>query len=237
MSRFLTGTSAMTLAIAFNIPFALLAARFQYPDILRQPAADVLAAFHAGGPELIWIWYAFMLSAMALIPVSIAMAFSRVDWQQRPILAVGAAIAGSLAGLTQAIGLSRWVFAVPMLARMQAGGVGGPAGQAAREVVFDTLNLSSGVAVGEHIGQMLTILWIIFVALEQWRDGTMWSRLTALVGVGAIAGIGFGLGEGLAIGLGLPGDIYSLGTIIGYLAFSLWLMATGLRIAIGRSRS
>ena len=51
----LTGLAAAALAVAFNVPYALLTARFDYPDILRQPAAEVLAAFHAGGPGLVLI--------------------------------------------------------------------------------------------------------------------------------------------------------------------------------------
>ncbi len=39
-ARRMTGVSAITLAIVFNIPYALLAARFNYPDILRQPAGE-----------------------------------------------------------------------------------------------------------------------------------------------------------------------------------------------------
>jgi len=50
----------------------------------------------------------------------------------------------------------------------------------------------------------------------------------------AIVGIGFGLGEGLAIALEVPSDIFSIGTIIGYLAFSAWLVATG-SMLMGRS--
>ena len=35
----------IALAVGFNLPFALLAARLDYPDILRQPVPEVLTAF------------------------------------------------------------------------------------------------------------------------------------------------------------------------------------------------
>ena len=53
MQRTLLGAAALSLAIAFNLPFALLASSFDYPDILRRPAGEVLDAFAAGGAPLI----------------------------------------------------------------------------------------------------------------------------------------------------------------------------------------
>jgi hypothetical protein len=39
----IAGLLLIVVPLAFNAAFALLAARFGYPDILRQPTADVLA--------------------------------------------------------------------------------------------------------------------------------------------------------------------------------------------------
>ena len=49
MDRKIVGGSLIALAVGFNLPFALLAARFDYPDILRRPVAEILTAFQAGG--------------------------------------------------------------------------------------------------------------------------------------------------------------------------------------------
>ena len=98
MQRTLLGAAALLLAIAFNLPFALLAASFDYPDILRRPAGEVLDAFAAGGTQLILIWYAFALSAVGLIFFAPALALTTADWTRRPGLAVAAALMGALAG-------------------------------------------------------------------------------------------------------------------------------------------
>ena len=219
----LTGLAAAALAVAFNVPYALLTARFDYPDILRQPAAEVLAAFHAGGPGLVLIWYAFLLCALALVGLAPALAFAsgRVSG-----LAVTAALLGALAGITQAIGLARWVFAVPVLAASFADPGVDPARAEAIKVSFEVLNLWSGVAIGEHLGQALTAAWIAATVVLHRGAG----RLAAGAGWVAIAGIIFGLGEGLALALGSAGDLFSLGTILGYLAMSVWLVALGLRL-------
>lgn len=41
-----TGLLLIALPLAFNAAFALLAARFDCPDVLRQPSTEVLARFH-----------------------------------------------------------------------------------------------------------------------------------------------------------------------------------------------
>lgn len=230
----LVGLAAIVLSIAFNIPYSLLAANFSYPDILRRPAEMVLAAYTAGGPSLVLTWYAFMLCAMALIPFAIIHAFATPGAGNRPATANGAAIFGALAGLTQAIGLSRWVFVVPTLAAVHADPSATPIAKAAATAIFDMLNAWGGVAIGEHLGQMLTIFWVLFAALPQARSPRIIDRIATVFAAATIFGIGFGLGEGLALALGTAGDIFSLGTITGYLAFSGWLFTAGLGLILNR---
>ena len=45
----LAGVFLIAVPVAFNAAFALLAARFDYPDILRRPTGEVLSRFQAGG--------------------------------------------------------------------------------------------------------------------------------------------------------------------------------------------
>jgi hypothetical protein len=60
----------------------------------------------------------------------------------------------------QAVGLSRWIFVVPGMARQHADAATSEAGRLALETNFDMLNLWAGVAIGEHTGQILTCLWV-----------------------------------------------------------------------------
>lgn len=227
MQRTLLGAAALILPIAFNLPFALLAATFDYPDILRRPAGEVLDAFAAGGAPLILIWYAFALSAVGLIFFAPVLALTTADWTRRPGLAVGAALLGALAGLAQAIGLFRWVFAVPALATLHAAPATDAATRASLETAFSLLNGWGGVAIGEHLGQILTLAWVILAALQALSNRQRLARPAAAVAALAVAGIGFGLGEGLSIALGHDAPLLALATVAGYLAFSLWLLITG----------
>ncbi len=47
--RKVTGLLFIVGAILVNIPYSMLITNFDYPDILREPAATVLTQFQAGG--------------------------------------------------------------------------------------------------------------------------------------------------------------------------------------------
>ena len=222
--RPLVGLSAIALALLFNVPYAVLTATFAYPDVLRRPAGEVLDLYHAGGPSLVLTWHGFALAALALVPLAIALSVTPERMTRAPGLAIGAAILGALAGLAQAIGLWRWVFVIPGLARAHADPAATEATRAAAERAFDILNQYGGVAIGEHLGQLLTALFAAALARLQWGEG---HRITALAGFGTAAAIAFGTTEGLAIALGRDESLFALGTIAGFLGLTLWLILSG----------
>lgn len=203
------------LAIGFNLPFARLASIFDYPDILRHPPQAILQAFTEGGPGLILTWYAFAIAALIFAPVAIAHALAGRRLQDQPALAIAAAIAGAFAGVLQAMGLLRWVMVVPGLAA--AGDVQG----------FALLHAYAGVAIGEHLGQLLTALHIGLVVQMQWREGT---RATSLLGAMTTTAITLGAFEGLALAIGADGATFGLFAITGYLGLTLWMLASAWRL-------
>jgi len=224
-ARPLTGLSAIALALLFNVPFAILGSTFDYPDVLRRPAGAVLDLFAAGGNMLILTWHAFGLTALLLAPVAIMLALTPERVSARPVLAVGAAILGALAGLAQAIGLWRWVFVIPGLAHTHASPASNPEARLAAERAFDVLNQYGGVAIGEHLGQWLTALFVLFLGLAQWGEGR---RISALIGFATAAAVAVGTEEGVAIALGQSGAIFSMATIAGFLGLTLWLIVSGI---------
>jgi len=223
------GLAAIAFAIAFNVPFAILAATFDYPDILRRPAGEILDMFQAGGAPLILTWDAFALAALLFVPLSIALSIRADRLVTSPALSIGAAIAGSLAGLAQAIGLFRWVLVVPALAAAHSAAAT-EAARTASEESFQLINLYGGVAVGEHLGQLLTALFILQLSLVQRRED---NPVVAAIGFVAAAAIAVGTLEGLAIALGRSGEIFGLVTILGFLGLAAWLIATGVSLLRG----
>ncbi|WP_137152270.1 DUF4386 family protein [Devosia sp. FKR38] len=214
-------------AVAFNLPYANLTRIFDYPGILREPAGVVMTLFAERGTELILTWHGFALAGLLLVPFAVALAITPSRMAQRPALAIGAAIAGALAGLAQAFGLWRWVFVVPDLARTYLGDTTSEAGRIAAEQAFTILNLYGGVAIGEHMGQLLTALFVVLMSILQLGERR---RLTAIFGFLTAGAIAVGTTEGLAIALGQSGDLFSLFTIIGFLGLTAWLIATGITL-------
>lgn len=217
------GVSAIIMAIGFNLPYANLAAIYEYPDILRRPAGEALSRFADGGATLILTWHAFAWAALLFVPLTIALALTPANRATSERLAIGAAICGSLSGVVQAMGLWRWVFVIPGLARGHA--AGDEATKASAERAFDILNAYGGVAIGEHLGQWLLVFFAIALSAIQWRQGL---RLTGGFGFLTALSIAIGTNEGLAIALGGNGEIYSLFTIAGFLGLTVWLIFTGL---------
>lgn len=219
--------ATIAFAIAFNIPFSNLSRIFDYPGVLRRPAGEVLNRFAAGGAELILTWHGFALAALLLVPLAIALSLTPSRVANNPVLAIGAAVTGALAGLSQAFGLWRWVFVIPELARTHADPAATEAARLGAEQAFVILNLYGGVAIGEHMGQLLTALFVVMLALLQWREG---NRVTPTIGFATAAAIVVGTTEGLAIALGQPGDVFGAFTIAGFLGLTLWLIVTGITL-------
>lgn len=222
--RAITGIAAIAVAIGFNVPFSILGATFHYPDVLRRPAGEVLDLFAQGGAPLILTWHAFALCALALAPLAFALALTRKRVAENPGLAIGAAIAGALSALAQAIGLWRWVFVVPSLAHVHSVASSSADAKRSAERTFDLINQYGGVAIGEHLGQMLLALFVVCLSALQWHER---KHISATLGFLTTAAIVAGASEGVALALGQSGEAFALVTIGGFVGLTLWLIATG----------
>ncbi len=216
------GVLLIAFAIAFNLPYAWLAATFDYPDILRSPPGVILEAFAAGGTPLVLAWAAFALAALLFAPIAVgvAMVTRQSGGQSSAVAALGIA-----AGVTQAIGLSRWVYAAPGLAATWAG-ADDPALRASIEATFLALHQFAGVGIGEAIGQSLTAFWLIGVAIGQ-RGHPRFGGGVAGVGLAGGVVLLFGLVEGLATVLAFDPGVFGLAALVGFLALTVWMIWTG----------
>jgi len=225
----LTGLLLIGLPIAFNTSFALLGVRFDYPDILRRPTAEVLARFRDGGSALVLLWWSFALSALLFAPVVVL--FSRsVSDADGTLLAVATTV-GVLAAIVQFLGLVRWPFLVPYLARADAEPDASPARRETVDVIFQSFNHYLGVGVGEHLGYALTGAWsaLMGVALTQTAAAPSWLGAIGIV-VGAVlmlCSLEF-VGRFEPTGWKLAGAV----TPFAYIAWSLWLIATGVAVIV-----
>jgi uncharacterized protein DUF4386 len=226
----LAGLLLILVVVAFNALFALLASRFDYPDILRRPTDEVLRRFRQGGSGLVLVWWAFALLALLIAPLAVLLS-KALGEADETVLAVGSTI-GVLAGIMQFLGLVRWPFLVPYLARIAAEPNAGAARREAVDVVFQTLNRYLGVAVGEHAGYLLTGAWSLFIGVALLQDSTAapgWLGLPGLLigPVMMLCSLEF-VGRFEPSGWKLAGAL----TPIAYIAWSLWLAATGVALIV-----
>ncbi len=224
-----TGLLLIALPIAFNAAFALLASRFDYPDILRRPTAEVLERFQLGGSSLVLLWWCFAMTAVLLVPLVVLLAES-LPGADGALLGVGVAV-GVLAGLVQFLGLIRWPFLVPYLARVSADPRTSEARREAVDLVFQSFNRYLGVAVGEHLGYLLTGAWSFLagIAMTQSTATPAW-----LGGIGILAGSALIVCSFEFVGSFEPSgwELAEKLTPIAYVVWSLWLIATGIAILV-----
>jgi len=224
--RLSLGAILIVLPVLFNVFFAALARAFDYPDILRHPPEEILTRFAAGGSRLILLWWAFMLTAVALVPVAALLAVELGS--AGPWLAQLGLVLGVAAGLTQALGLARWPFLVPMLVRRYADATT-DAERGAVLIIFDTANRYLGVAVGEHLGYLLTGAWtlvvgIALIASPEASDilGWLGVALGALIAIGSLEFVGRSGSRGWPTAERL--------VPLAYAGWSVWLVALGIAL-------
>jgi hypothetical protein len=166
---------------------------------------------------------------VALAPVALGVASITRD-ETTGARANGVAALGIAAAITQAIGLSRWVYAVPGIA---AAWSANPDERVAIETVFNALHQFAGVGIGEAIGQALTAFWMIGVGWTQLRHPRFGIISASLAWIGA-AFLLVGLTEGLATVIAFDPGVTAWGAMIGFLVLTVWLVWTGVRAILAR---
>lgn len=211
MNPKLTAWLLILAAVLANVGFTALGSIFDYPDVLDEPAGEVLASFrdHQGAVSA---WFSVLaLSAALLAPIAIGV--GRLSPARAMRIAVRVGIA---AAAVQVIGLLRWPILVP-----------GYAADGDSDS-FATASDILGTAIGETLGYLLTATWtvLVVVALGRRFAGLWFSALgfasAALVLVGVLSP------------LGLPG--VDTANFAGYVLWSVWLIAFGIVILVHERR-
>jgi hypothetical protein len=225
-----TGLLLIALPVTFNLFFFLLGRTFGYPGILRQPTAEILRRFQAGGVTLRLIWHGFALTAVALVPVAVLVS-QVLAADELAVVPVATAV-GVLAAAVQFLGLIRWPYLVPFLARTYGDPAATEATREAVAVVFQAFHRTLGVAVGEHLGYLFTGLWtvLIGIAMTESTAFSAWLGWPGIVlGLTLIVGALEFAGSFEETGWSLAGALVP----IAYGLWSLWLVAAGMTLLIG----
>jgi hypothetical protein len=227
----ITAVLLIAVPIAFNLAFFELGRAYDYPSILRREPDEILRRFAAGGSGLILRWEALLVSALLMLPLAVLLA---VVVAASPALTALSIVVGAAAAIVQGLGLVRWPFAVPELARRYVAAPDGPDGDATRrtiEGVFATLHRLLGVGIGEHLGYLFTGLWTLLVSASILSTSVLPGWLGI---VGIVIGITLLIGTLEFVGPNEPDGWHLAGIIvpIAYLAWSVWLIVLGVFLLI-----
>lgn len=222
--RQLTGIFFIIGSILVNIPFALLIMNFDYPDILRLPTSEILTRFQAGGSPLIYTWLAFAWVGLPLL-LGVIMLKRVLEKENSPFLETATTI-GVIGFIVQVIGLLRWVFVVPVLARLFTDPTTDPATKAAIPVVFSAIHQYGGVILGEHMGQFLIIIWMSMISAIIYKS-KMFSKWVAWLGW--ITSAVYILGQTELFATAIPDfPVIDWGGLYGSLLWLLWMIVLGI---------
>jgi hypothetical protein len=222
MNRKLTATLLILAAILANVGFTALGGVFNYPDVLKEPAGEVLASFRAH-ESAVSVWFLVLALASALL-VPIAIGVGRLSTKRAMRFAMPVGIA---AAVVQVIGLLRWPLLVPGYASDAASSNPGIAGSARDS--FTTASDILGTGIGETLGYLLTAVWTVLVVVALGRTyAGRWFQVLGVVSAALVV-----------VGVLSPLDLAGIDTanFVGYVLWSGWLIAFGVVILVHERRA
>jgi Domain of unknown function (DUF4386) len=216
MNRKLTAALLVAAAVLSDLAFTALGAVFNYPDVLKEPVDDVLAAFR-DDQGVVTFWFTVLVVSAALF-APIAVGVGRLSAHPAMRLAVPAGVA---AAVVQVVGLARWPLLVPGFAADAAST--DPTVAALARDHFSTAHTLLGTVIGETFGYFLTATWtiLVLVALHRRLAGRWFTVLGGTSAVLVLAGV--------LSPLGLP--VVGLANFAGYVLWSVWLIAFAVVLA------
>jgi len=180
------GWSLILAALMFIAVFSYLAARFDYPDVLDRPAAEVLPKLIALGTAGRAVWFLYALIPMLLVPAGVGAAAALKG------AAAGAARTGALfaviSGFSMMMGLARWPTIQWELGRAYA--TASPSGRAQIDTWFAGLNAYLGSFIGEFVGELALNLFFLLTAFAMLRSPRRapWLGIAGMI----VSALGFG---------------------------------------------
>ena len=220
MNRKLTASLLILAAVLANVGFTALGSIFNYPDVLDEPAGEVLAAFrdHEGA-----------VSALVRGPRALRRAARSDRDRRRPALVARAPCGSrcrsgsrrpSCRSSACCAGRSSCPATRPTRQRQRR--------RRARDS-FTTASDILGTAIGETLGYLLTATWtvLVIVALGR-RYAGRWFQVLGAVSAALVL-------VGVLSPLGLP--VIDTANFFGYVLWSVWLIAFAVVILVHERRA
>jgi Domain of unknown function (DUF4386) len=165
-------------AVTVTVPVIILGAAIGFPGILDAPAAVAFKAFDAAQGAATLGYSIFCLSSLLLLPLAVMASRTLGNGGS---LGQVAEVLGITAGITQLLGFTRWLFLVPFLSGQYFDPQTSQATKDTVAVVYDSFNVMSGKAVGEHLGFVFLGTWMVAITVLASRSLPAWINYSGAV--------------------------------------------------------
>jgi len=210
-------------AVGVFIPYSILTITFEYPDILRQDTGIVLTKFHDGGNSLILTWWTF---AILGLPLLIAYILIGQKFENKLGFIKWVTAFGIISGIVQIIALLRWVFVIPVIADSYVS-AGDAATKTAAIISFQTIHQFGGVLLGEHVGQLFTIIWTVMISYTLIKLN-IFSKWVSWLGI--TASVIYLMAQAELFATIIPGfPVWDMAGFIGSTLWLIWLIIVGIK--------
>jgi hypothetical protein len=221
--RTLRRQAAFLLIVEFLLIFApmiILGAALNWPASLDEPASVNLPLVLERYASVIAGYSLYLVYSLLFWPV--AYWTGRVivgDDVENPLFRVASGFA-ALSALARALGVVRWLFAMPALAQLYTAPDATPELQATVSVVYDMLNAYAG-GVGELLGvSLFAVIWLALISVLILRSA-QWPAWLGYFGLVAAASLFLNLLEVVGMDLG-PMITMSVGLL------HFWMLAAAI---------
>jgi hypothetical protein len=199
-------------------PLIILGAAINWPASLDEPAAVNLPLILEQYPSVMIGYGIYLVYSLLFWPV--AYLTGRVivgDDTHNPLVQIANGFA-ALSTFARALGIVRWLFAMPVLARLYTAPAVTPELQASLSALYDMLNAYAG-GVGELLGvSLFAVIWLVLIAVLILQKA-QWPNWLGYFGLAAAGMLSLNLLELVNIDLG-PIISLSVATL------HFWMLAT-----------
>lgn len=224
-----TGILFIVAAVAFGIAATVLSMSFEWPDILREEPDYILTEFEDGGDALIFIWFAVAWTYFILI-FPVVLLGKVLDEEGKSALVTLATTIGVLAVIASVIGFLRWVFVVPDLTDLY---FAADATEASREGViasFTAQHQYGGSLLGEHVGQLLSVIWTVLICFAILRSTSLPNWLAYF---GFVAAAIYFLAQGEVMETAVDDfPVLDIAGVAGSTLWGIWILVFGVVLLI-----
>ncbi|MFW6676603.1 DUF4386 family protein [Lacrimispora sp. AGF001] len=191
-----SGIFIIIVAIGFTLSQIGITKFFNYPEILRQPAQNVLRAYYDKKGKIKPCWVIFSLSSLMLTAIS-GIFYRLLNTNNTPYLIIGTFF-GTAASIFYVIGLMRWVFLADTISSKYMTVNASEKEKDNLIIIFEAFHVYCGNSIGETMGFLCMGLWIIMVGFAitattilPWEIGLLYIACGFGIGIAPMEWTGF----------------------------------------------